>query len=181
MAERVVKLRLDMVISGLQSQAKAATAAMADFSKKSTKYVETNAASITDLSGKIATVGAGLVALSAAAVTRFAQFDKAMSGVAATGDDARSSIDQLRQAAIEAGADTAFSAAEAANGIEQLAKAGVSSADILGGGLSGALNLAAAGEIEVAEAAEIAASAMTQFNLEGSDVGHVAAWLNGQG
>ena len=53
----------------------------------------------------------------------------------------------------------------------------MSSADILGGGLAGALNLAAAGEIEVGEAAEIAASAMTQFNLEGSDVGHVADLL----
>lgn len=177
MAERTIKLLLGMDISGLQSQARAATAAMADFSKKSASYVERNGASITDLSDKVGVVGVSLVALAGTAVTRFAQFDKAMSSVAATGDDARGSLDALRQAAITAGADTAFSAAEAAGAIEQLAKAGVSSADILGGGLAGALSLAAAGEIEVGQAAEIAASALTQFNLKGSDVGHVADLL----
>lgn len=177
MTERTVKLRLGMDISGLQSQAKAATAAMADFSKKSVAYIEKNSASIEDLSTKVGVVGVSLVALATTAVTRFAQFDKAMSAVAATGDDARGSLDALRQAAVDAGADTAFSAQEAAGAIEQLAKAGVSAKDILGGGLDGALALAAAGEIDVAEAAETAASAMTQFNLKGTDVGHIADLL----
>lgn len=106
-----------------------------------------------------------------------ANFDEAMSHVAATGEDARASYDQLRQAAIEAGAATAFSASEAAGGIENLAKAGVSAQDILGGGLSGALDLAAAGGLDVANAAEIAATALTQFKLEGEDVPHVADLL----
>ena len=90
-----------------------------------------------------------------AAVKEFATFDQAMSGVASTGDDARASIDQLREAAMSAGSDTAFSATEAANAVEELARAGVSASDILGGGLDGALDLAAAGTIEVAEIIEI--------------------------
>ena len=106
-----------------------------------------------------------------------ANFDEAMSHVAATGDDARGSLDQLREAAIEAGAATAFSASEAAGGIENLAKAGVSAQDILSGGLSGALDLAAAGGLDVASAAEIAATALTQFKLQGEDVPHVADLL----
>lgn len=177
MADRTVMLRIGANISGLQSQLKAAQASVQDFSKKSASYIERNGASIDGLANSVGVVGVGLTALATTAVTRFAQFDKAMSAVAATGDDARGSLDALRKAAVDAGADTAFSAAEAAGAIEQLAKAGVSSADILGGGLSGALNLAAAGEIEVAQAAEIAASAMTQFNLKGTDVGHVADLL----
>lgn len=177
MAERTVKLRLGMDISGLISQSRAATAAMADFSKKSVAYIEKNSAGIGDLSTKVGTVGIGLTALATAAVTRFAQFDKAMSSVAATGADARGSLEALRSKAIEAGADTAFSAEEAANAIEELAKAGVSAADILGGGLDGALALAAAGGIEVAAAAEIAATALTQFSLSGADVPHVADLL----
>lgn len=177
MAERTVMLRIGANIAGLQSQLRAAQNAVGEFSKRSTSYIERNAASIDTLSNSVGAVGVSLVGLAAGAVTRFAQFDKAMSAVAATGDDARGSLDQLREAAIEAGADTAFSATEAAGAIEQLAKAGLSSADILGGGLKGALALAAAGEIEVGEAAEIAASAMTQFNLSGSDVGHVADLL----
>lgn len=177
MAERTVKLRIGMDISGLVSQARAATAAVSDFSKKSVAYIEKNSASINDLSTKVGAVGIGLTALATAAVTRFAQFDKAMSAVAATGDDARGSIEALRAAAINAGADTAFSAEEAANAIEELAKAGLSAKDILGGGLDGALSLAAAGGLEVAAAAEIAATALTQFSLSGADVPHVADLL----
>lgn len=174
MAERTVKIRVGMDISGLVSQARAGTAAMADFSKKSVAYVEKNSASITDLSDKVGLVGVGLVALATTAVTRFAQFDKAMSSAQAATRATGAELESLREAAINAGADTAFSAAEAAKGIEELAKAGVETKDILGGGLTGALNLAAAGELEVAEAAEIAATAITQFKLEGEDVGHVA-------
>jgi TP901 family phage tail tape measure protein len=176
-ADRTVMLRIGANIAGLQSQMRAAQAAVADFSKKSSSYVERNSASINDLSAKTGALGLSLVALAGTAVTRFAQFDKAMSAVAATGEDARNSLGQLRQAAIEAGADTAFSAEEAANAIEELAKAGLSAKDILGGGLDGALSLAAAGGLAVADAAEIAATALTQFGLAGADVPHVADLL----
>lgn len=177
MADRTVVLRIGANVSGLQSQLRLAQNSVNEFSKKSVSYIEKNSASIDSLSNSVGVVGAGLVGLAATAVTRFAQFDKAMSAVAATGDDARGSLEALRSKAIEAGADTAFSAAEAANAIEELAKAGVTSEEILGGGLAGALSLAAAGEIDVAQAAETAASAMTQFNLKGADVGHIADLL----
>ena len=49
-------------------------------------------------------------------------------------------------------------------------RAGVSAADTLGGGLAGALDLAAAGTIEVADAAGIASTAMSQFGLSGKDI-----------
>jgi TP901 family phage tail tape measure protein len=75
---------------------------------------------------------------------------------------------ELRAAAIKAGADTQYSATEAAHGITEMAKAGVSAKDIMGGGLTGALSLAAAGQLDVADAAGIASTAMTQFSLSGS-------------
>lgn len=111
------------------------------------------------------------------AVKAAATFDQAMSNVAATGSDAKANIDALRQAALDFGASTKFSATEAAAGIEALLKAGVSAQDVLGGGLSGALSLAAAGNLDVAGSAEAAASAMTQFGLSGADVPHVADLL----
>lgn len=120
-----------------------------------------------------AAIGTGL----GLAVMTAANFDSQMSKVAATGADARANLDALRQSAIQAGADTAFSAGEAAQGMENLLKAGVSAKDVLGGGLRGSLDLAAAGELSVAEAAETAATALTQFNLRGSDVSHVADLL----
>lgn len=121
--------------------------------------------------GLVAAAGLG------AAVVASADFDQAMSNVQAATGESTQAMNDLREAALQAGADTAFSASEAAAGIENLAKAGVSTADILGGGLSGALDLAAAGGLDVATAAEAAATAMTQFSLSGEDVPHIADLL----
>ena len=112
-----------------------------------------------------------------AMVAKAATFDAAMSNVQAATHESAEAMGQLRQAALDAGADTAFSATQAAGAIENLAKAGISTQDILGGGLDGALSLAAAGSLEVADAAEIAATALTQFRLSGEDVPHVADLL----
>ncbi|MBA8794924.1 TP901 family phage tail tape measure protein [Friedmanniella endophytica] len=126
--------------------------------------------------------GFSVVGLAAAAgfgvaVKSAADFDQAMSGVASTGADARQNLSALRAEAVKAGAATKYSATDAAGGVEELLKAGVSAKDVLGGGLAGALNLAAAGNQSVGEAAETAASAMNQFQLRGSDVTHVADLL----
>jgi TP901 family phage tail tape measure protein len=131
--------------------------------------------------GKVgsAAIGAGL-ALGVGvgfAVKQFADFDKAMSRAAAGTDATEKEMGQLRSAAIRAGADTQFSAVGAADAITALGKAGVSVQDILGGGLAGSLSLAAAGELDVGQAAEIAATAMTQFGLQGKELPHVADLL----
>ena len=109
---------------------------------------------------------------------RFADFDEAMSAVAANSGATGKELASLRDIAKEFGASTQFSATEAAQGINELAKAGVSTADIMGGGLKGALDLAAAGQIGVAEAAESTASALNQFGLKGEKAGHVADLLS---
>lgn len=111
------------------------------------------------------------------AVSKWADFDQAMSQVQAATGEGESAMSKLSDAALEAGARTVFSAEEAANAIEELAKAGVSTADILSGGLDGALDLAAAGGLGVAQAAGIAATALKTFNLQGSDMAHVADLL----
>jgi TP901 family phage tail tape measure protein len=108
------------------------------------------------------------------AVKVFAEFDEAMSAVGAATGATGEELDSLGEAALSAAADTKFGATDAARGIEALGKAGIETSDIIGGGLKGALDLAAAGEIEVASAAEVAASAMTQFGLSGADVPHIA-------
>ncbi|PLS25976.1 phage tail tape measure protein, partial [Bifidobacterium parmae] len=97
-----------------------------------------------------------------------------MSTVQANTGASAGEMDKLRQAAIDAGANTVYSASEAADAINELGKAGMSTSDILSGGLSGALNLAASDGMQVSEAAELMSSAMTQFNLAGKDAGAVA-------
>ena len=121
--------------------------------------------------GAAAAAGVGL------AVSKWADFDAAMSNVQAATRESEENMQLLSEAALDAGARTVFSAEEAANAIEELAKAGVSTADILGGALDGALDLAAAGGLGVADAAGIAATALKTFGLEGSDMAHVADLL----
>lgn len=119
-------------------------------------------------------MGIGLAGAFGLAVGAAAKFDKQMSEVAAVSNAAGDELDRMRQAALKAGADTAFSATEAAKAEAELAKAGLATSDILGGALSGSLSLAAAGSLDLAESADIAAKTMNVFKLRGGDVGHIA-------
>lgn len=171
---RTVAVKLDAITGPYIAAMGKAAAATEGFASKADRYVGKHQKTITGLSSSAGKMGIGLGLAFGAAVAATANFDEAMSGVAATGADARANLESLRKTAIQAGQDTKFSATEAANGIEELGKAGIASKDIMGGGLKGALALAAAGNVSVADAANTAASAMNQFGLEGKDVPHVA-------
>lgn len=174
--ERVVKVRLTAVVADYKramEEAAKATDKTATAADKVTKYKE----GLTAVGTAGLAMGGLLAAGAALAVKRFADFDQAMSAVSAATHESADGMASLRQAAIDAGASTVFSATEAANAIEELAKAGVSTTDILNGGLKGALDLASAGGLGVAEAAGIASTALTQFGLKGSDMSHVADLL----
>jgi TP901 family phage tail tape measure protein len=122
-------------------------------------------------------VGGGIAAAFGLAAYAALNFDKQMSEVGAVAGATGDQLDQLRQAAIDAGQATVFSASEAAQAEAELAKAGVSTADIIGGGLTGALNLASAGGLDLATAATYAANAMATFKLQGADVPRIADTL----
>lgn len=106
-----------------------------------------------------------------------AEFDKALSSIRALGGEYAANIDAIGEAAKTAGINFGFTAQQSLSAVEALAKAGVSVTDILGGGLTGALTLAAAGQLDVATAAETASKAMTQFGLAGQDIPHLADLL----
>jgi len=148
-----------------------------DFASRTATFARENEEHF-DRVGKASMImGGALLAGVALSVKSFMEFDSAMAEVQASTHETAGNMDLLREAAINAGADTAFSAAEAAKGIDELAKAGVSTKDILSGGLAGALSLAAAGSLEVGDAAEIAATSLTQFKLSGQDIPHLADLL----
>lgn len=142
-----------------------------------TQQVLANKQAVLDVSNALALMGGAALGMAGIAVKQFANFDQAMSGVRAATQASESDMSALREAALAAGKDTKYSATEAAQGIEALGRAGVSTRDVLGGGLKGALDLAAAGQMQVKDAAELASIAMTQFNLSGKDVPHVADLL----
>jgi TP901 family phage tail tape measure protein len=122
----------------------------------------------------MAGMGLAAVALGVSATKMAADFDQSMSTIQADLQASDGDMRKLRAAAIQAGADTVYNANEAADGIDALGKAGLSTTDILSGGLSGALNLAASDGMQVGEAAELMSTTLKQFNLEGSDAGKVA-------
>jgi TP901 family phage tail tape measure protein len=179
-AERNTKVTLTAQVAGYVqgfNEAESAT-------KRTAKSAEEAKAKFEEQNRAMEQVGRGLVVFGAAALTavgiavaKFTEFDKEMSAVQAATHETAANMDLLRAAAIDAGGATAFSATEAAQAIEELAKAGVSTTNILAGGLKGSLDLAAAGNLTVGEAAETAATAMTQFGIEGSKVPHIADLL----
>lgn len=191
MADRRVKVIFSAEIQGFKramDEAAQATKKVKDSSEEASKSADTNLGKLVQSASKNSeawnTAGATLTGFGVAAlagvgvaVKAFADFDKQMSSVQAATHATGGEMAQLRDLAVTLGADTSFSAREAAQGIEELSKAGVATKDIINGGLAGALSLAAAGELEVAEAAETAASAMTQFGLAGSDIPHIADLL----
>ena len=116
----------------------------------------------------------GMVAAFGLAALAAARFDKSMSEVRAVTNASARDMARLKQAALDAGEATTYSATQAAKAEAELARAGISTADIVGGALKGSLDLAASGQLELAEAAIISAQAMNSFGLGGKDVSHIA-------
>lgn len=153
------------------------TAGMAKVSaeaKKTSTTMEATGGKTKLLTTGIAATGIAATALGVAAVRMAADFDASMSTVQANTGASADEMSLLRQAAIDAGASTVYSATDAADAINELGKAGLGTTDILSGGLTGALDLAASDGMEVAEAAELMSSAMAQFNLTGADATRIA-------
>ena len=114
-----------------------------------------------------------VLALGTAAVKTAADFDSAMSQVAAVSGATGEEFNALRDKAREMGAKTKFSASEAAEAMNYMAMAGWKSGDMLDG-ISGIMNLAAASGEDLATTSDIVTDALTAFGLTASDAGHFA-------
>jgi TP901 family phage tail tape measure protein len=170
--EKTVSVRLMAQIQGYISPLKAAIQTTKDFRSEISKAAsEGKLEEVGQQAGRmgLALSGGFLLAMMAAA-----RFEKQMSEVGAVVGANSEELGRLSDAALEAGKDTVFSATEAAKAQAELGKAGLTTAEILGGALTGSLSLASAGSLDLAEAADIAAKAMNIFDLTGRDVEHVA-------
>ena len=86
-------------------------------------------------------------------------------------------MSQIRERAMQLGQDTVFGNTDVARGMTELVKAGVQLKDVLGDASEAALNLATAGGLELAEAAETMSTAMNAFKV--TDATHAADILAG--
>lgn len=118
-------------------------------------------------------VSVPIVAGFAAATKVGMEFEAQMSRVQAILGATPSDMKKLNSQAKQLGADTAFSAKEAADGMEQLASAGFSTNEVMEA-MPGLLDLAAISGKDVGAASEYASSAVRQFQLDASETGHVA-------
>ncbi len=129
--------------------------------------------------GAVASFGAAL----RESVGVAAQFEAGLLRFQAVAGDslaaAGASLADVQALALELGSATQYSAAEALDALTELVKGGVSVADAMGGATEATLNLAAAGELELANAAEIVAKQLGVWSATGVTAAQVADLLAG--
>lgn len=109
-----------------------------------------------------------IMGLGTAAVTTTANFESAMSKVSAISGATGTDLEDLSDKAKEMGANTKFSASEAAEAFQYMAMAGWKTEDMLSG-IEGVLNLAAASGEDLATTSDIVTDALTAFGLTAAD------------
>ncbi|WP_260984490.1 phage tail tape measure protein [Paenibacillus xylanexedens] len=146
---------------------------------KVTQELEKNASSTNRVSGEVKALGVAYAALSVAmagvitkAVQTAATFEQAMAKVKAISGATADEFENLRNQALELGATTIFTASQAADAQGFLAMAGFKTAQIMEA-MPGVLNLAAAGQMEIARTADIASNILTGFQLQAGETGRV--------
>ncbi|MEK9749125.1 MAG: phage tail tape measure protein, partial [Pseudomonadales bacterium] len=116
----------------------------------------------------IAAVGAGLTS----AFNQAREFEQSMADVSAITGATGQTLQGLSELARDMGATTAFSAKEAAEGIQFLGMAGFETSEIMDA-LPSTLNLAAAAGMELGAAADIASNIMSGMGMSAGELGGV--------
>lgn len=165
-------IETEQELKRLQEQAATTSTTLAKIDEIGGK-MENLGNSISGVGKKMMPVSTAVGGLGIAAVKTAADFDSAMSQVAAvsgaTGDD----LQALRDKAREMGEKTKFSASEAAQAMNYMAMAGWKSKDMISG-IDGIMNLAAASGEDLATTSDIVTDALTAFGLTAADSGHFA-------
>lgn len=164
---------LDRAGKGFSKYGEAAGAA----GKTTQGFVEKNKDHMQSVGKDAMIMGGAILAGIGLAVHAYSEFSGRMAQVQSLSHAGAAEMDVLTTSALSMGTAFGLSANDVADAEIELVKAGVSVKEMMGGALPGALALAAAGQIDVGQATEIATIALTQFNLKGKDVPHVADLL----
>jgi TP901 family phage tail tape measure protein len=116
-----------------------------------------------------AAIGAGLVSSVRVAM----DFEKSMSAVAAKTQAGQEDMAKLTELAKDLGRSTQFSAKEVADGMDFLAMAGFKVNDVLTA-MPGLLDLAAAGNLDLASTADTVSNILGGMNMEAAETGRVS-------
>ena len=141
-------------VNQTENIAKSKTSAIGSFAKTA----------VVGIGAAVAAVGAGMVAFAKDSIGVGSQFDASMSQVAATMGTTVDQIQDLSDFAMEMGATTAFSATEAADALNYMALAGYD-AETSMKMLPNVLNLAAAGNMDLARASDMVTDTQSALGL----------------
>lgn len=141
------------------------------------KDFEKTAADFKKIGGTMVAAGTAIGVGMGSAVKTAADFEAAMSRVGAISGASEKEMKDLTKEAERLGSTTSFSASQAAEGMQFLAMAGWKTTDIIAG-MGGVLDMAAAGGVELGDAANIASNIMSGFGIEASKASNVADVLS---
>src|SRR5690606_35210965 len=145
--------------------------------RKLTKDVRTVGKKFKEVGAKMtAAFTAPAIAVATASIKIGMDFEAAMSKVQALSGATGDELAALEKQARELGKTTVFSASEAAEGMTFLAMAGYDANQIMSS-MPGLLDLAAAGQLDLARAADITTNIMSGFNMEADQTQAVADML----
>ena len=135
------------------------------------------------LSARLGQVAKAMLPLAAAAgivlaglagpINTSADFQASVSGLGAISQASAKDLGVMRQAALDLGAATSFSASQVVQGQTELAKKGFTTNEIVAA-MPGLLDLAAATQADLGFASQVASGALKSFNMDASQTGMVA-------
>lgn len=172
----VLRARLDT--SGLKAGLNTAQADTEKAVKSMDARLKSLGSSLTR-TGRTLTIGltAPLVAAGAGIVALSGDFEKSMNRVRALSGATGQDFEKLRKQARQLGADTQFSASEAADAMSFLAMAGFETQQIYAS-MPDTLNLAAAAQLDMGSAADIVSNIMTGFGIQTDKLGNAVDVLS---
>lgn len=159
-------------LKSLEDQAGKSNVTLQQISAVGDKFQEVGQ-KIEGVGKKLLPISAAVGGIGVAAVKTTADFDSSMSNVSAISGATGEDFDRLRDKAREMGAETKFSASEAADAMSYMAMAGWKTDDMLNG-ISGIMDLAAASGADLATTSDIVTDALTGMGYTAADAGRLA-------
>lgn len=113
------------------------------------------------------------------AVNAAADFEKKLDYFGAVNNATAAEMEKVREKALELGRTSQYSAGQIADAFVEMGKAGVSAKDITDGMAEAMVNLAAAADIDLAQATNIVTSQIQAYGLAAKDAVHVTDLMAG--
>jgi len=143
--------------------------------KLNVKQIQQTSRSITSLTSHVSKLaiiyGTFHTLVSGGVVT--AEFEQSIKRLGVYSGVSGDELELLKDKALNLGKTTVFSASQVADGMNQMALAGLTAQEQLDG-IEAVLNLASVGMISLTDASNIAVTAMKSFGLQASDIGDIS-------